>query len=190
MASSQSIFATLPPITCGALTTATTMYPVDLLRALKMSAAAEGVSKGTGELVKEFHAKHGLKGFVSQGVLPEMLRATYMRVLKFFLFPITHKAVFGMPENKGSAMTKAVAGGLASLPEGFTIQVCLPPAGSPDTVKTHLTDHFRFTFLHMHPHKSTKYLPSTRWEILDRTRPQFFRRRHARPWHTRAPPCL
>ena len=130
--SSQSIFATLPPITCGALTTATTMYPVDLLRALKMSAAAEGVSKGTGELVKEFHAKHGLKGFVSQGVLPEMLRATYMRVLKFFLFPITHKAVFGTPENKGSAMTKAVAGGLASLPEGFTIQVYLPPAVSPD----------------------------------------------------------
>ncbi|KAJ1483002.1 hypothetical protein T484DRAFT_1623477 [Baffinella frigidus] len=122
MSSSQSVFATLPPITCGALTTATTMYPVDLLRALKMSAAAEGVSKGTGELVKDFHARHGLKGFVSQGVLPEMLRATYMRVLKFFLFPITHKAVFGTPENKGSAMTKAVAGGLASLPEGFTIQ--------------------------------------------------------------------
>ena len=121
--SQQSIFAALPPITAGALTTATVMYPVDLLRALKMSAAAEGVKKGTTQLVKDFHAQHGLKGFVSQGVLPEMLRATYMRVLKFFLFPITHKSMFGMPESKGSGLTKAIAAGVASLPEGFTIQV-------------------------------------------------------------------
>ena len=42
-------------------------------------------------LLKEFHARHGLKGFATQGVVPEMVRATYMRVLKFFLFPITHK---------------------------------------------------------------------------------------------------
>ena len=77
------------------------MYPVDLLRALKMSAAADGVSKGTGALVKDFHARHGLKGFVSQGVFPEMMRATYMRVLKFFLFPITHQAMYGKPESQG-----------------------------------------------------------------------------------------
>jgi hypothetical protein len=64
----------------------------------------------------------GLKGFATQGVLPEMMRATYMRVLKFFLFPITHKAMFGTPENKGSPMTKAAAAAVASLPEGFTIQ--------------------------------------------------------------------
>lgn len=51
-----------------------------------------------------------------------MMRATYMRVLKFFLFPITHKSMFGKPENKGSPMTKAAAAAVASLPEGFTIQ--------------------------------------------------------------------
>ena len=54
-------------------------YPVDLLRALKMSAAAEGRGGGAVQLVKEFHAVHGLKGFATQGVLPEMMRATYMR---------------------------------------------------------------------------------------------------------------
>ena len=64
----------------------------------------------------------GLKGFATQGVLPEMMRATYMRVLKFFLFPITHKSMFGTPENKGSPATKAIAAAVASLPEGFTIQ--------------------------------------------------------------------
>jgi hypothetical protein len=67
-------------------------------------------------------AADGLKGFATQGVLPEMMRATYMRVLKFFLFPITHKSMFGTPENKGSPATKAVAAAVASLPEGFTIQ--------------------------------------------------------------------
>jgi solute carrier family 25 (mitochondrial 2-oxodicarboxylate transporter), member 21 len=123
MSQPQSVWATLPPITAGALATATLMYPMDLLRALKMSSAADGnAAASTATLVKNFYATHGLKGFVSQGVGPEMLRATYMRVLKFFLFPITHEAVFKQKENKGTPFTKAVAGGLASLPEGFTIQ--------------------------------------------------------------------
>ena len=52
-------------------------YPVDLVRALTMSAAAEGkAGVGVGQLLKEFKAVHGYKGFVTQGVLPEMLRAT------------------------------------------------------------------------------------------------------------------
>ena len=49
-------FKQLPPITCGALATATLMYPVDLVRALKMSAAAEGRSGSAVQLIKEFHA--------------------------------------------------------------------------------------------------------------------------------------
>ena len=49
-------FRELPPITAGALATATLMYPVDLLRALKMSAAAEGRGGSAVTLVKEFHA--------------------------------------------------------------------------------------------------------------------------------------
>jgi len=122
MSGNKSVFASLPPITCGALATATLMYPVDLMRALKMSAAAEGSSAGTVQLIKNFYATHGLKGFATQGVVPEMLRATYMRVLKFFLFPITHKAMYGIPETKGSGLSKAIAAGVASLPEGFTIQ--------------------------------------------------------------------
>jgi len=122
MAQKQSVFAALPPITCGALSTATLMYPVDLVRALKMSAAASGQAGSTMDLLRAFHAQHGMKGFATQGVIPEMLRATYMRVLKFFLFPITHKAMYGKPETQGSGVSKAIAAGVASLPEGFTIQ--------------------------------------------------------------------
>ncbi len=120
--SKQSVWATLPPITCGAFATATIMYPVDLVRALTMSAAGDGAKQSTVQLIQAFHKQHGLKGFATQGVAPEMLRATYMRVLKFFLFPICHKSMFGKPESQGNALTKGLAAGLASLPEGFTIQ--------------------------------------------------------------------
>jgi hypothetical protein len=49
-------FKELPPITAGALATATLMYPVDLVRALKMSAAAEGKGGTAMTLIKDFHA--------------------------------------------------------------------------------------------------------------------------------------
>jgi len=110
---------TLPPITAGALSTATLMYPVDLVRALKMSSADGSV--GTTTLLRNFHAAHGAKGFVSQGVFPEMLRATYMRVSKFFLFPIAHRAVFNSNPSQGTPLTKAFAGAIVTLPEGVTI---------------------------------------------------------------------
>ena len=45
-----------------------------------------------------------------------------MRVLKFFLFPITHKAFNdGKTPAQGTVLTKAFAAGVASLPEGITI---------------------------------------------------------------------
>lgn len=118
----QSVWATLPPITLGALSTATLMYPVDLVRALRMSTANDAAPRTIAALLRDFYALHGLKGFVTQGVGPEMLRATYMRVLKFFLFPITHQAIYGRPEKQGTGLTKAVAAAVCSLPEGFTIQ--------------------------------------------------------------------
>jgi tetrahydromethanopterin S-methyltransferase subunit D len=62
------------------------MYPVDVVRALKMASAT-----GSGYTITEFIAAHGVKGLMSQGVVPEVVRATWMRVLKFFFFPITHE---------------------------------------------------------------------------------------------------
>eukprot|EP00300_Choanocystis_sp_HF-7_P033115 c4540_g1_i1.p1 GENE.c4540_g1_i1~~c4540_g1_i1.p1 ORF type:complete len:225 (+),score=45.88 c4540_g1_i1:49-723(+) len=116
----ESVFVTLPPITLGALATATIMYPADLVRALKMSSAAEG-KQSVPNLLRNFYQVHGAKGFVTQGVGPEMMRATYMRVLKFFLFPITHRAFFGKEQSVGTTFTKGVAAAVASLPEGLTI---------------------------------------------------------------------
>lgn len=62
------------------------MYPVDVVRALKMASATGG-----GYTIGEFVKVHGVKGLMSQGVVPEVIRATWMRVLKFFFFPITHE---------------------------------------------------------------------------------------------------
>jgi hypothetical protein len=44
-----------------------------------------------------------------------------MRVSKFFLFPITHRAMYGIEPSQGTKMSKAVAAAVCSLPEGLTI---------------------------------------------------------------------
>ena len=55
-AASGGVFASLGPLTCAALTTATVMYPVDVIRALRMSGSTFGAFVGT----------HGYKGLFSQ----------------------------------------------------------------------------------------------------------------------------
>jgi Mitochondrial carrier protein len=77
------------------------MYPVDLVRALQMANA--GSSLTTGQLLSNFKAAHGLKGFFTQGLAPELFRSTWMRFVKFGLFPVAHLAITnGIPEAKGT----------------------------------------------------------------------------------------
>ena len=116
---------TLSPIILAAATTGAAMYPLDLIRALKMTsmsgnATASGKSVSTLQLVADFRTRFGLKGFVSQGLGPELLKATASRSLKFFLFPLAHRSVFGGPPRAGTPLTRAAAGCLAAVPE-----VCL-----------------------------------------------------------------
>lgn len=108
---------TLPPIATACAITAVAMYPVDVARALKMASATGPVKYTMGEFVKT----HGIKGTLSQGVAPEVARATWMRVLKFFFFPITHEAMWGKPTSKGTPLEKGLAGAIAVIPEVATI---------------------------------------------------------------------
>lgn len=108
---------TLPPIATACAITAVAMYPVDVARALKM-ASATGNQKYT---MSEFIKTHGIKGALSQGVAPEVARATWMRVLKFFFFPITHEKLWGKPTSKGTPIQKGLAGAVAVIPEVATI---------------------------------------------------------------------
>lgn len=107
---------TLLPITSAALVTAAVMYPVDVLRALKMASAS-----GTGYTIGEFIKIHGLKGVMTQGLVPEITRATWMRILKFFFFPITFELLWGKTSAKGEWYEKGIAGILAVIPEVMTI---------------------------------------------------------------------
>jgi hypothetical protein len=95
------------------------MYPVDLLRSLSMANVGSG--KSTLQLVQEFHGNFGLKGFFTQGLVPEVTRATWMRGLKFSLFPILHSAAFGRSDKEGTPGTLAIAAVLTSIPEVLTI---------------------------------------------------------------------
>jgi len=102
---------TLAPLTCAAVATATTLYPVDVVRAMKM----------TNSSVREFYQKFGLKGFASQGILPEVVRASAMRVSKFFFFPIVCEFLWHSKPSETSPLKKGIAGAFATVPEILVI---------------------------------------------------------------------
>lgn len=107
----------LPPITAGAVVTSIVMYPADVVRALCMSQPG----LGPGAALRGFLEAHGVAGFVKQGLVPEVTRASFSRLIKFWLQPVAHKTFFGTPESKGNPLTKGVAGALATIPEVITI---------------------------------------------------------------------
>lgn len=104
---------TLLPLTTAAVATAITMYPVDVLRALKMSSAGDKNALSIGQYYKKF----GVRGFVSQGVIPEVAKSSLMRVSKFFFFPIICTNLYGVEAKEASVLQKASAGALATVPE-------------------------------------------------------------------------
>jgi len=71
--------------------TAAVLYPLDLLRGLKMQ--SPGVATGT--LVSKFIKDFGPLGVFKQGIVPEVSRATVMRGVKFALYPQVHEKVRG-----------------------------------------------------------------------------------------------
>lgn len=100
--------------------TAFCMYPVDIVRALVM-AQASGTKSSVPTLVKNFYKTHGALGFIKQGLGPEMARAIFSRVIKFWLQPLFHKAIFKKSEKQGSSISKGIAGALATIPEVLII---------------------------------------------------------------------
>lgn len=117
---SFTALVSLPPVTGAAVVTAVTLYPVDIVRAMTMSQAS-GVKMSVPSLMKDFYNAHGMKGFVSKGIGAEMARATFSRSIKFWLQPICHKVLFGKKQSDGTAFTKGVAGGIATIPEMIVI---------------------------------------------------------------------
>jgi solute carrier family 25 2-oxodicarboxylate transporter 21 len=109
-------FETIPPIAAACAVTAAAMYPVDVARALKMASAT-----GTSYTLKTFIQDHGVSGLLKQGVAPEVARATWMRILKFYFFPITYKKLWKKPPSQGTWYEKAIAGAIAVTPEVATI---------------------------------------------------------------------
>lgn len=117
MATKQpSKLETLVPISGAALVTAAVTYPLDVLRALKMASAS-----GPGYSIGQFIRVHGVKGVMTQGLFPEIARATWMRILKFFFFPITFELLWHKKTSQGSGYEKGLAGALAVIPEVLTI---------------------------------------------------------------------
>jgi len=108
---------TLPPICGGAIVTSIAMYPVDVVRAICMS----NPGTGAGAALKGFLEAHGFAGFLKQGLVAEVTRASLSRAIKFFMQPIVHEAIFNKPETKGSPISKGLAGALGTVPEVIAI---------------------------------------------------------------------
>lgn len=108
---------TLPPITGGAVVTSIVMYPADVVRALCMS----NPGLGPVQAVKDFVGVHGYAGFVKQGLVAEVTRASFSRMIKFWMQPIAHRNIFGKAEKDGNALTKGFAGAMATVPEVLII---------------------------------------------------------------------
>jgi len=111
--SGPTAFETLAPLTGAAVATAGIMYPVDVMRALTMSSAGSKEPFSLGAHYQKF----GVKGFVSQGVLPELFKSSLMRVSKFFFFPIVCENLFDKKVSQASPLEKGLAGALATVPE-------------------------------------------------------------------------
>jgi hypothetical protein len=62
------------PILAASFCAAAIMYPLDLIRALQMANANSGVKLGTIQLLDNFRKVHGISGFFTQGLAPELAR--------------------------------------------------------------------------------------------------------------------
>jgi len=108
---------TLPPICGGALVTSIVMYPVDVVRAICMS----NPGTGAGAALRGFLDAHGVMGFLKQGLVAEVTRASMSRAIKFFMQPVVHRNIYGKPETQGTPVSKGLAGALGTVPEVFAI---------------------------------------------------------------------
>jgi len=78
-----------------------------------MASAGSAEPFSLGQHYKTF----GIKGFVSQGVIPELVKSSSMRVSKFFFFPVMNNALWGKPPSSSTGWQKGIAGALATVPE-------------------------------------------------------------------------
>lgn len=108
---------TLPPICGGAFVTSIVMYPADVVRAICMS----NPGTGAGAALKGFLEAHGVMGFVKQGLVAEVTRASISRAIKFFMQPIVHRGLYGKPETQGTPVSKGLAGAIGTVPEVIAI---------------------------------------------------------------------
>jgi hypothetical protein len=79
--STASKMETLAPLTCAAATTAFVMYPVDVVRALKMASAGGKEAFSLTGFIKS----HGVKGLASQGAMAEIVKSRYLNLLNLCL---------------------------------------------------------------------------------------------------------
>ncbi len=117
----KKLIKNLGPVLVSAFCVAALMYPLDLIRGLQMANAGAGVKLSTTQLLSNFKKAHGIFGFFTQGLAPELVRSTWMRFIKFSLFPLAHIAITGVSDSQGTSVSRSLAAILSSIPEAISI---------------------------------------------------------------------
>ncbi len=55
------------------------------------------------------------------GATLEVMRATALQTMRFFVYPVAHEAIHRKPAWEGTSVTKAIAGAACALPEALII---------------------------------------------------------------------
>jgi solute carrier family 25 2-oxodicarboxylate transporter 21 len=117
----NSLLKQLGPVLCSSFFATAMIYPLDIVRSLTMANTMEKLS--TAQLLNNFRKVYGIQGFFKQGLIPELTKGTWARFVKFGLYPVVHKHVLRHSNvtGSGTAVTKAVAGILTTIPEIISI---------------------------------------------------------------------
>lgn len=119
---SPSLIKQLGPVICSSFFATAMIYPLDIVRSLKMANSMEKLT--TSQLLANFRKVYGISGFFKQGLVPEVTKGTWARFVKFGLYPVVHKHVIHYSNSTvkgGTPITKAIAGILTTIPEIITI---------------------------------------------------------------------
>lgn len=85
-----------------------------------MSAAVHATRQSTYQLLAHFISTHGYRGLVTQGLAAEILRATWIRFIKFGTFPAVRRIVSRYCDHLSPPSAAVIAAMLVSIPEVLT----------------------------------------------------------------------
>ena len=130
VASAGSTPAPAPPprvegksVLLASLISAAVLYRLDVCRALQMASVASSEATSTGVLLRSFVDTHGPGAALTKGVTAELIKATWIRFIKFYFYPMTLRWLQDAPYARSAHLVvlQMFAAVLSAVPETILI---------------------------------------------------------------------